>query len=66
MVINMIVFTSLQKSLWVDAFKIIVYLLNKVTSKAVIKTSLGIYMFEIVQLRLDLIDLTKENLTQVQ
>ena len=59
---SMIAHTTLPESLWSEALKIIVYLLNKLPNKTVTKThmsyglknlpTLGIYMFGVVQRKL--------------
>ena len=76
MVRNMIAYTTLLESLWSEALKTIVYLLNRVPNKIVTKTPLsyglknfpvlGIYMFEVVGWKLDHIYHMRRSWTQGQ
>ena len=76
MVRNMINHSSLLESLWEEALKIAVYILNKVLSKAVSKPlyelwtskkpNIGTCIFGVVQLRLGHIGPMKRNWMQQQ
>ena len=72
----MIVYTTLSESLWSDALKTVVYLLNRVPSKTVTKTHMnyelenpsvsGIYIFGVIQRKLGHIYHMRRSWTQGQ